>query len=148
MPIPADGQALNVQCVSRAIEDSLASLGEHRNPRRLAVRDVQGTGRDNGVLDVLNSVGADRFVVDGETPARDPSNFDPGFAASAFGTMYLAEVQTRGASSEKLRRHVLIEPVSDCLSGMSVPARRSAPCGPKTSPTTVLHGTVADAGWI
>lgn len=65
------------------------------------------------VLDMLNSIGAARFVVDGETPARDRSYLDPGFAASALGAVYLAAAQTSGASNKKLRRHVVIKPVGD-----------------------------------
>lgn len=90
LPIPADDQALSVRTVRRPIEDSLVCLSEHRHPRGLAMCDVQCAGRDNSVLDVLKTIGADGFVVDGETPARDLPYLNPGFAMPALGTVHLS----------------------------------------------------------
>jgi len=54
--------------------------------------DVQRAGRDDGVLDVLKTIGTDGFVVDGEAPTRDPRYLDPGFATSALATVNLSAI--------------------------------------------------------
>ncbi len=99
--VPSDDQSLDVRTASWSIEGPLASLREHRHARCLTMRDVQQARRDNGVLDVLETIGADSFVVDSEAPTGDHPHLDPGFATPALGTAYLSAVQTRRASSEK-----------------------------------------------
>lgn len=86
-----DRPSLGVRTSGRSIEDAVVRLGEDREAGRLTVRDEQVPGCDDRMLDVLESISTDRFVVDPRHPPGTP-HFDSGFAAAALAALHSASV--------------------------------------------------------
>lgn len=108
LAVPADHKPLIVGTVRWSLEDAIASPAEHLHTGCLAVRYVQRVTIRHGVFHMLNAIGTDRFVIDRDATARNPSHGDPRLARTAFGPLDTATVEPDRQARQ--RSHQVITP--------------------------------------
>lgn len=127
--VPIKHQTLVVWPFRRIVKDSRPDFAEGVHTNRFTMGNKERGGSDDRVLDVLNALDADGFVVHCYATAWDPPNLDPGLARSALGATYPTSVEAGGKVYECC--HSSIEP--RCLHG-----RKTSDGIPQADPLSVL----------